>query len=88
MSNDTIREEIKQEGINFGQSFFSTNREKLRFRLSIEGSKIQPGEFAELTIQDLGINKALARISDVQHTIDGKSWTTELTMEEDDTEIN
>jgi len=88
MSNDTIRAEIKQEGVNFGQSFFSTNREKLKFRLSIEGSKIQPGEFAELTIQDLGINKALARISDVQHTIDGKSWTTELTMEEDDTEIN
>jgi len=72
----------------YGKAFFSTTREKLNFKVTIEGAKIQPNEFIELTVNDLGINRVLARVKDVSHNIGRNSWTTELNMEEDDTSIN
>ena len=86
-SNSTILSDIQTRGENFAASYFSTNREKANFKVTIEGAKIRPNEFVELTIQDVGINQALARVKDVSHNIQRTSWTTELNMEEDDTRI-
>jgi len=87
-TNEQIGTDIRELGEKYGRAFFSTNREKLNFKVTIEGAKIQPNEFIELTVKDLGINRVLARVKDVSHNIGRNSWTTELNMEEDDTSIN
>lgn len=87
-SNPDIRTGIRNAGIAWAESYFGTVREKLEFSVTLEGTKIQPNDLVNLTLEDLGINQAVVRVKNVQHNITRNSWTTQLTLEEDDSEIS
>jgi len=86
-TNTVVRNDIKNKGEKQATSWFSGKREKLKLRITLDGTRLRPNDLISLTCRDVGINGAKLRIKGITQNISKNSWTTQLQAEEDDNPI-
>jgi len=87
--NSSLRSKARDYGKNKVRELI-TNIGGIRWRgrMTTEGAKFNPGDLIFYTSSSFSLTDQDLRITDVIHNFSDDSWTTSLTVEEDENEIN